>query len=102
MSTPQDAGRATQAVSDAVEDVRIVGVRRSMRAKEPPRWRREAQLVSELPLEMFVGYKLSIGGTRAEATEEWHVAQQVNGQLLPRCAWGRVYSKRRVATLKKE
>ena len=40
-------------------------------------------IVSELPLEMYVGYKLSVGGTRAEATAEWHAAQQVAEQLLP-------------------
>ena len=77
MSTPQDAGRATQAISDVVADVRIVGVRRSRRAGEPSGWRREAQLVSELPLEMYVGYRLSVGGTREEASAEWHAARTV-------------------------
>ena len=77
MSTPLDASRATQAVSDAVAGVRIVGVKRNRRAGQPSGWRREAQLVSDLPLEMYVGYRLSVGGTRKEASAEWHSAHQV-------------------------
>ena len=77
MSTPQDASRATQAISDVVAGVRIVGVKRHRRAGELSGWRREAQLVSDLPLEMYVGHRLSVGGTRAEASAEWHSAQQV-------------------------
>ena len=78
MST--DASRATQALSDVVAGVRIVGVKENRRAGEPSGWRREAQLVSDLPLEMYVGYRLSVGGTREEATAEWHSAQQVRSE----------------------
>ena len=78
MITPQDgASQAEQAISDVVSSVRIVGVKRHRRAGELSGWRREAQLVSDLPLEMYVGYRLSVGGTREEASAEWHAARTV-------------------------
>ena len=83
MSTPQDGSRATQAISDAVDGVRLVGVQRNRRARQPSGWQSKAELVSDLPLEMYVGYILSVGGTRQEATAEWDAAQRVRSETGP-------------------
>ena len=74
MCTLEEASRAAQAAKGVVDDVRIVGVKRSKG------WRRETQLVSDLPLEMYVEYRLSVGGTREEATAEWRCARQLIAQ----------------------
>ena len=80
MCTPQIASRAAQAVSGVVGTGRIVGVKRFRRA-ECAGWRREAALVSDLPLELYVAYRLSVGGTREEATADWHAAHQARSVL---------------------
>ena len=74
---PAEPGRATQAVADATATLRIVGVNRSTCGGATPEWRRAADLVSELPLGLYVEYKVGCGATRAEAEEQWRAARQI-------------------------
>ena len=75
--TPDDASRATQAMSDAVAGVRVVGVHRKRAAGHASGWRREAKLVSDLPLDMYIAYRRSVGDSREAAEAEWRSARQV-------------------------
>ena len=72
MCTAADTSRALQPAAEAVAGVRIVGVHRY---KHGAAWRRAAQLVSDLPLELYIAYTLSVGGTREQASSEWHGAR---------------------------
>ena len=59
------------------ESPRVVVVSRRARAARGAPWRVHGRLVEALPLETYVGYKRSVGGTDAEAEAEWHAARMI-------------------------
>jgi len=68
-------GIALDAPRDA--NPRVVVVSRRARAARGADWREHGRLVEALPLETYVQYRRSVGGTVEEAEAEWRAARRI-------------------------
>ena len=75
-----DAGALGEALVEAVAAAgpRIVGVNcRSRVGRQAAAWRPNGRLIDALPLETYIQYRQSVGGTAAEAAGEWRAARRI-------------------------
>ena len=72
-----DAGRLTLVEAYAGDGPRIVGVNCRSRAGRAAPWRENGRLIDALPLETYIQYRQSVGGTAAEAEGEWRAARRI-------------------------
>ena len=56
---------------------RIVGVNCRSRAGRGAPWRVHGRFIDALPLETYIQYRQSVGGTAAEAEGEWRAARRI-------------------------